>query len=314
VLYELGRIKEAMAVSAPLLPGGTVRAGSDVTCQALALWIDGALDLAVSAPAIERVLTMLENHVDSTSELEWRGVQFHLRVRLLIEQGELDLALAHAKEGWALWRHRPELLVPDIAYLARNLMRGDDVRRLLAELARMPAVDGELRQWLIRECEYAIAMVEGRHDDAVRAQEAIAASLRHRSNSFVKLNQLLVVAEVRASAQHVEQARRDAVQLAPLLHTSLPGLAYAYRELLGDIHLGAARRALGLPSIDPDIPVPGEVSPPDGAGPVDPAAEVRRARLAYRAAQPFADRLDTAFGGTRNRDRLRKRLRLLDEL
>ena len=67
VLYELGRIKEAMAVSAPLLPGGTIRAGSDLTCQALALWIDGALDLAVSAPAIERVLTMLENHVDSAS-------------------------------------------------------------------------------------------------------------------------------------------------------------------------------------------------------------------------------------------------------
>lgn len=321
VLFEQGRIKDSLAVAAPLLPNGRLRGGADQTFHALVLWIEGALALTVSAPAIERVLAMLENYVDASGHPEWRCVQFRMRALLLLEQDRLAEALAVAQEGWQLWqRHRRDtvysegLLAFDIAYLARNLMRADDVHRLLADLARIPVVDSEERQSLVYDCEYSIAMVEGRHQDAVRAKERIATILRHRSNSAVKQEQLLQLAEARATAQHVEQAGFDLVRLARMRHSSLTGTAYAYREVIGDVHLAAARRAAKLPTIDPDIPVSGEVGPPDGADPLDLAAEVRRARLAYRAARPFADRLDTAFECTRNRERLNRRLRLLDEL
>src|SRR5690348_6452607 len=76
VLFELDRITEAMAVSAPLLPNGTIRGGADLTFQALSLWIDGAMDMAVSAPAVERVLSMLTSHIDSAGQPGWRCAEF----------------------------------------------------------------------------------------------------------------------------------------------------------------------------------------------------------------------------------------------
>lgn len=320
VLTELGRTKEAMAVSAPLLPNGRIRGGADATYVALTVWIEGAVELAVSAPAIEQVLAMLENHIDSTGHLEWRCAEFHLRSRLLSEQGRTEEALMKAKEGWAMWRrHQADslfseaLLGNDITYLAGELGRPDEIRRILAELTHIPVMDLLQRKQLMLRCEYDLAFAEGRHADAVRLQEQALNGARYSSNSFAKFEHQHQLAYSRVAAQHIEDARRDIVRLVAMRHSSTPAKAYYFRMLCGDVHLAAARRALGLPSMDFDMLIPGVVGPPDGADPIDPVEEARRARLAYRVTRPLAEQLDQAFQGTRYRNRLRKRLTLLDE-
>lgn len=320
-LSGLGRVKESLAVSAPLLPNGTVRGGADLTYHALTVWIMGALDLAVSAPAIERVLTMLENHVDAAGHPEWRCTQLNLRSRLLTEQDRLEEALALAKEAWVLWRrHRNATLyfetffVSQVIYLAMCLSRPDEIRRLLADLELVPTQNGRTRQRLVLHGKFSIALTEGRFADAVRAREQLVAMSRNTSDRMLREHDLEELARTRMTAQQIEQARRDIVRLMAMRHGRLTAQAYYYRELLGDVHLAAARRALGLPSTDFDLGNTGAIGPPDGADPIDPVREARRARTAYRIARPFAEQLDTAFQSTRNRDRLRRRLRLLDEL
>lgn len=320
VLLRLGRLKEAMVVVAPVLPEGRLRADAVVSLDALLIWFDGANQLLVSASALDRVLRMAEDHVVAIGRPEWRYMVLQRRALKLVDQGRFDEALALLREGWSIWLRHREILFPsgvslamDIANVAERLVRPDEIRRVLSDLALVTPTDPDHLRTVLY-CRYELGLAEGHYDDALMMRQQMTALSRHTDDPRRKLEDLYGEAYVRMCAQHIAQARRHVVELFGMRHDSSLLGQYYFRLLCVDVHLAAARRALGLPSIDPDIGVPGPVGPPDEADPIDPAREVHRARVACRAVSRLVDRLDKAAEGTGYRDRLYLRQVLLDEL
>jgi hypothetical protein len=219
------------------------------------------------------------------SLLDFRG-EFVARAKIVVGDDQLRAqALVFRAEALLRLGRNMEAMVVVAPVLPGGALRGDAELTLWALIERSTRLTSEVSQ-LSRHVDYPRRKLEGLHIEAYG----------------------------RMCAQHIERARQDVVRLVSMRHESNLHDAYGFHELCGDVHLAAARRALALPTIDPDTSSPGPVGPPDGADPIDAAHEARRARAAYRSADRLADRLDAAFDGTYYRNRLRLRRTLLDEL
>ncbi|MER5425051.1 hypothetical protein [Streptosporangium roseum] len=323
-LLLVGRTTEAMAAVARALPGGPAEGPPEVVLDALGIWYDAARAIPAELPVIEGTHRMAEEFIRGNGLQDRRYVLLLQRANLQYDRGYVDEALALAREAWTLRR----LSGRDAAFgTAHHLYQlvfyagraGDpaSARKALADLERLRDADADgplQRQEALLEARTEVAWGEGRHDEAVGFQTELLRLTPGRSGAPDRAGDTsvnLVWAQVVAC--RLWDARAGLIALSHLRHASL-WEALAYRELLGEYHLSAARWILGLPPMGFDYQVPGPPVPPDPAWPRSAAEEARRARALYLLADRIGSRLDAKLRGRHSRDRLARRFKLLDEL
>ncbi|HEY0005807.1 MAG TPA: hypothetical protein VGB17_13445 [Pyrinomonadaceae bacterium] len=315
----LEKLREALTALAPLTEErkqGRMRSCCIYGTMGDQVYI--GLDLPVTLPTLEKVISEAESYYRSSGEASWRSKVMHMRARVYETRGMFQEARLAAQEGWSLWRNGCPA-----HYATTHLKTLFDI-----SLARRDAAEAHkyLRLWdkhneknsRVRDATYQImqsrlARLERETrkalDQARRAVQTIA--IADWNETRYAANCALVRALLLAG-EH-ERAKETLVPLMRLRRSESAHDRYSVQLLRGDYHLARARIAAGLVQSDDEFDMEFPLAERDGERAAS-CFELKKARDSYQAALKVGRWIDEQLRCAHRQREIHERLARLKAL
>ncbi len=318
-LHHVGRLREALGALAHVTAredGNDSRIGH----MAVTRYVLVAIDMPLALETIEDAIREIER-AESVSGRRRRSRVLLLKARLARARGHLHASVRLALEG-------DDCATRESACFAMGAYRRDVLHGLIT-LGRLDEAERALEAWKRATDPYAstrrvLVNVYGSILHRLRGDVATALDLGRAAveearasddvGTLVQAEQALIHAQL--CSEDPGAAREAVARLLRLRSCESWAIRFDVLMALGDYHLAMARHAAGLPPVDLAASTPGDADPDptpahDGAL---PAAELRRARRAYRQAFALGVTLDRLLACRHRGPHARARQRRLDAL
>jgi tetratricopeptide (TPR) repeat protein len=255
-LYDLGRLREALTVIAPIIQGDKVSGEADYVFGALTNYLSIAQELPVSLKAIEKVFTHAEGFIQSSGNYNWRHNLFSIRSDLYVKRGMQREALNIAQESKSVWEDKYPLYTADgmfskLVSLSLSLRDTEQAREYLKEWEQHPSNPlPKSREQLLYKRQSDLARFEGRTKEAIdwaRRAVLIAEQSDTKDEALFSIKGLI---RAFLAEGDCDRARGMVVQYTAIRHSESAFDRYSLHLLVGDYHLACARKTAGWLPVD----------------------------------------------------------------